>query len=97
MSRVSLYKGDDFSVDAETTEGQVFLHCDVYKNSKTTLKRIRLFFEELTGEMLDRGHLAMFTVTPNRRFVEAIGKPFDIIDKVTYENVEYEVVAWALK
>lgn len=96
MSKTPLVTEEDYQITAQTTEGLIFLHCDVYNISKSVLQDIRDVFEILCAEAALQGHYSMFTVTPNERFVKALGKPYEVIDKVIKDEEEYEVVAWDL-
>jgi len=88
----SIIEDEGFSIKGEVQEGLLFLHCDVFKETKSVLKRLRDSFEVILDEMGGGDNVAVYSVTPNLRFVKFLGKPFDIVSE---ENGDY-LVAWGV-
>ena len=86
----SIVEDKDFSIDGEMKEGLLFLHCYVYKETKSVLKRVRDSFEIILDEMSGGDNVAVYSVTPNLRFVKFLGKPFDVVSK----DSDNYLIAW---
>jgi hypothetical protein len=90
MSKQDIVSTDDFWIGGELHDGMLFLHCEVVNFNKNVLKQIRGAFEEILEGSWDRGLTEVFSITPNERFVKALGHEY----KVIAEENNNRLVVW---
>lgn len=90
-----LYKDSNFIVEWEELEDCLFLHCNVFNWSLSTLRTMYAVFAELRHIALSRGFSSMSTITPNPKFAKLFGG--ETINSFVHEGKEYEVIVWVLK
>jgi hypothetical protein len=89
------YKDEDFCVEFEFYNGGLLLHCTVNRISPSILKLGYQVFANIGIEASEAGLSRMFTVTPNPKFARMFGGTS--VNKFTLNDIEYEVIEWALK
>ena len=84
---------DEFSFRAEVDEyNQVLIHLDVYISTPRVFRKMRSLFKDTKEALHYEGFTHMYTITPNKKFVDMITKGG--IDKGEFEG--REVVVWEL-
>ena len=91
MSRyVETHSCDLFTSHVEMGgDGVVFLHCNVYKNTPSSLKAVKKELKELLEFYAEFGVLNIFSYTRNGRYASAVGG--ELINSFIYDDIEYEV------
>jgi len=84
---------DDFSFRAEVDEfAQVLLHVEVYKSTPRVFKQMRVVFEDAKEALHLEGFSRMYTITPNKKFVDMVTKGGE--SKGDFKG--NEVIVWEL-
>lgn len=90
---VTLYADVDFWAQGELCEGFLFLHCDVYKWDRATLKKVREGIKILKAEIKAKGYdKPVFTYTQNPRWVKLLGAKYH--NSFDFEGRDFEVWKW---
>lgn len=90
---VVFYDGPDYKAEGELCEGLLFLHCTVFTNSKSVLKKIKCNLNLIIEEVRARGYdLPVFTYTQNGKWVRLIGGVYH--NSFEFEGETYEVYKW---
>lgn len=92
-----VYLDEEVSIRAEVDDySQVVLHLNVSNWAPSVCKKLKRLATDLKGALSLEGFETAYTITPNPKFVKLVfgGK---VLDNITYEGVEYEVVVWDLK
>lgn len=92
---VTLCETEDFLAKAEVIDNILFLHCDVKRNTVSSLKSVREGFSILKEEAYLHGWDEMYTYTQNGRWVRLIGGQYQ--QTVIVNDKEYEVYKWEVK
>lgn len=92
----TLYIDTDFWAQGELCEGFLFLHCDVYKWDRATLRKIKKHLDEFISEVKNFNYdKDVFTYTENPRWVKLLGAEYH--NSFEFEGRHFEVWKWASK
>jgi len=89
-----VYSDDCFNLMIEEEQGQLFVHCEVFKHSKSTIRRIQKCFKYMKEEVFSNGFTQLFCYIQDLKFVRIIDDTFSELPSVTHEGKTYEVVRW---
>ncbi len=92
LPKTTYYKDDDFILELQWHEGQIFLHCEVSNWKLSSLKRMYSVFKSLLTEVKNLEVDRLITITPNPKFAKLFGGT--VISDFEYENTNYEVIIW---
>lgn len=88
-----IYKGLDFWAQGEYCMGVMFIHCDVYTPTSSTIKKARKMFKEVREAVNQHGYDSpIFTYTQNPRFCKLMGGVYH--NTFQFEGKTYEVWKW---
>lgn len=94
---VTVYAGTDFWAQGELCEGLLFLHCDVYKWDRKTLRKIKEGLQILHEGLRNQyGYdKPIFSYTENPRWCKLIGGKYH--NSFEHEGRHFEVFKWESK
>lgn len=76
-------------------DNALFIHCDVYRWSKSSLKKFREEFKVLKKEAVKNGFDALYAYTENPKWAKMVEK-CEKIGQFTKDGKYYEVLEWQL-
>lgn len=93
MEVVTFYETDKAVAKVEHSNGESFLHCDVYYLSPSTIKELRKAVKTLIKERKESGvERPLFSYTKNPHFCKLTGGRY--LSSFNIENSKYEVWMW---
>lgn len=93
-SETYVYADEEFKISFTEMDGDIFMHCYVDVFKKSTYSRIKKEFLKIRKAFKKEGVTALYAISPNKRFVEAMGfKHFSDIEG----EEETKVYIWELR
>ena len=95
VSKIAFYEGPDALFQYEVFGQSLLLHCEVTEWKPSTIKKGYRILGDFMYQMRKQGYISLATVTPNPKFAKLFGGTS--VQKIMYEDKEYEVIVWELK
>jgi hypothetical protein len=96
METFEIAGNENYELMTEVLDGNIFLHCNVYKYSPSVYKSILASLINLKEECLSTGVTHLFTLTSNPKFVTSVIKTAKKIAEVDGPSGIKEVYVWEL-
>lgn len=90
-----IYKDSDFHFFVIERGASLELHCNVFKWSKVTLKRMLLVFDLFKGRVAVQGYQSLTAILKNKEFAKIFGG--DHSHDIVVNGETYGVFIWELK
>ena len=89
------FKNDDFNIEYQIYLDSIFIHAEVVNWNPRVAKKGYIVFTKMQKEFKNKGYNQFISISPNPEFCKMYGGTS--IQKINYENKEYEVMVWDLK
>ena len=88
-----VYDSPELTAKLEEEFGETFLHCDVRKNSPSSIKKLKSLLAEVKKDRKERGIVRpLFSYTQNPQFAKLMGGVY--LSEFDFENRHYEIWMW---
>lgn len=90
------FEFEEYEARAETVEGLVFLHLDVWSWNKATLSKLREHLEDFLQRAEGKGHDVVFLTSYEEKSVKAwnLIKPCYEVQEVEKDGTHFYLGAW---
>lgn len=96
MYRFTIKNNENYVVELEYVSGNLFLHCDVKKFNKSTLRSMIRDWLDMEEALSQEGFERVFAVPKDKKgFIKHTG--WDFYGYVDEDDKELEVYVWELK
>ena len=89
------FKNNDFKLEYQVYLDSVFIHTEVINWNPRSAREGYIVFAKMQKEFKNEGCSRFISISPNPEFCKMYGGYS--LQKINYENKEYEVMVWDLK